>query len=161
MTPIEDTLTAIAGEPIRLRTHPSPHVHRYVPVADPANSPNADLWRARGAGGWYPTADEAAVALAFDLGLRQGRAEGAPPPKFSGKIETRVLAVVQALAAAGGKVTESAVIGATALSMTIPTGQRDRRREFARRAFIGLVKRGALVITDDGAVTACRMRQVA
>lgn len=156
MTPIETMLTDLLGEDVRLRTHPTGPC-RYVPVTDPATSLNAALWRARGAGGWYPTPDEAAVALAFDLGLRQGRTEGAPPPKISGKVEAQVVAAVQALAAAGGEVTQSALIGATALSMTIPTGQRDRRREFARRAFLGLVKRGALVVADDGAVTACCM----
>ena len=53
------------------------------------------------------------------------------------------------------------VIGATVPSMTIPTGQRDRRREFARRAFIGLVKRGVLVVADNGTVATCRMRDAA
>jgi hypothetical protein len=163
MTPIETMLSDLLDEDVRLRTHASAGVHRYIPVTDPAASVNTDLWRARGAGGWYPTPDEAAVALAFDLGLRQGRAEGAPPPKINGKVEAQVVAAVQALAAAGGKVTESAVIGATALSMTIPTGQRDRRREFARRAFIGLVKRGALVVADGvvDASAACRVRKAA
>lgn len=160
MTPIDDALTAIAAEPLVLRAHKSGY-YRYVPVGDPATGPNADLWRVRGAGGWYPTPDQAAVALAHEIGLRQGRAEGAPPPKINGKVEQLVTAAEKALAAAGGKVTASAVIGATALSMTIPTGQRDRRREFARRAFIGLVKRGVLVVADDGTVTARLTRQVA
>ena len=116
MTPIETMLTHLLGEDVRLRTH-STGVHRYVPVKDPAASPNADLWRARGAGGWYPSPDEAAVALAFDLGLRQGRAESAPSPRVVGKVEAQVVAAVQALAAAGEEVTQSTVIGATVESM--------------------------------------------
>jgi hypothetical protein len=58
-------------------------------------------------------------------------------------------------------VTQSAVIAATARSMTVPADQRDRRQEFARRAFIGLVKRGALVVADDGTVTARLARDAA
>jgi hypothetical protein len=160
MTPVETMLSDLLGEDVRVRTHPTGPC-RFIPVGDPANSPNADLWHARGAGGWYPTADEAAVALAFDLGLRQGRAEGAPPPKISGKVEAQVLAVVQALAAAGGTATVSLVVEKTTSSMMVPAGQRDRRREFARRAFLGLVRRGVLVVADDGAVTACRTRDAA
>jgi hypothetical protein len=160
MNDAQQILETLAGEQLHLRHHPT-GPYRYDPIEDPTKSANTDLWRTRAHGGWHHDPAVAAIALAFDLGLRQGRAESAPPPKISGKVEAEVVAAVQALAACGVDVTQSALIEATALSMAIPTGQRDRRREFARRAFLGLVQRGVLVVADNGTVTARRTRDAA
>lgn len=81
-------------------------------------------------------------------------------PRVVGRNEMLVINAVQTLAATGAVLTEQAVITATVQSMTAPVGKRDRRREFARRALIGLIERGALVIAD-GVVTARHTRQVA
>ena len=111
MTPIEQTLTNIAEEEIRLRTHPTAGVHRYIPC-DPAAGPNAALWRERGNGGWYHDPDVAALTLAFDLGLRQGRTEALPPTRVAGKVELLVVAAVDSIAASGATPTEQTVIAA-------------------------------------------------
>jgi hypothetical protein len=160
MSNAQQILETLAGEQLHLRHHPT-GPYRYDPIEVPTKSKNANLWRTRANGGWHHDPAVAAIALAFDLGLRQGRAEGAPPPKVVGKVEAQVVAAVQALAAAGGEVSTSMVIEKTTLSMTVPAGQRDRRHEFARRALIGLVKRGAPVVADDGTVTACLTRDAA
>jgi hypothetical protein len=100
--------------------------------------------------------------LPHELGRRQGQTEiEAPPAKAVGKNEIALVGVVVKLTAAGTVPTEQTVNVATVATLQVPVGTRDRRREFAWRAFLGPVGCGVLVVADDGAVTARLARDAA
>jgi hypothetical protein len=152
MTAVAALLEQLAGEPLHLVQHPTGRC-RYTPTDDPAISPNAGLWRARGAAGWLPTPEEAAIALAFVLGLEQGRQEAAPEVRVVGKIEREIIACVGMLTAVGTPATEDTIIAAVVAKLPLAAGPRDRRREAVRRAFAGLATRTALVAAGEDAAT--------
>ena len=82
-------LESLLNEPLKLRHHRSGH-WRVDPANDPASSPNAGLWHARGRGGWFPTADQAIVCLAFAAGSYKDA------PQSDHDIEHSILALVSA-----------------------------------------------------------------
>jgi hypothetical protein len=70
-----------------------------------------------------------------------------------------VIASLQTIRTRGVTPTTELVINATAQALPMPgPAKRDRRQEFARRAFAGLVERGVLLVLDGAVTAACRVR---
>jgi len=80
-------LESLLDEPLRLRHHTS-GVWRVDPTDEPARSPNAGFWLARGRGGWFHSAEEALIHLAHAFGCH------AEPPHGLPAIEQAVLDLV-------------------------------------------------------------------
>jgi hypothetical protein len=70
-----------------------------------------------------------------------------------------VIASLQTIRTKGLTPTTEAVINVAVQALQVPgPAKRDRRQEFARRAFAGLVERGVLLVLDGAVTAACRVR---
>lgn len=82
------SLQTLLGESLQLRHHPR-GFWRVDPACEPARSPNAGFWLARGRGGWFATSEEAVVHLAHAFGCYRD------PPQPDNAIENAVLDLVR------------------------------------------------------------------